>query len=66
VSICSGRLWLLEGRTVINITAEHAIIDIGRGGTQRYRRRPLGGGVVPLWALVTPSPAAEARGRSAA
>jgi hypothetical protein len=40
--------------------------DIGRGGTQRYRRETLGGAVVPLWALVTPASQVGAAAASAA
>jgi hypothetical protein len=61
-----GLVWMLEGRQVTDITAESAVIDIGRGGTQRYRRKTLGGAVVPLWALVTPAPQVETTGASAA
>jgi hypothetical protein len=57
---------MLEGRQVADITAEGAVIDIGRGGTQRYRRKPLGGAVVPLWALVTPAPQVATTGAPAA
>jgi hypothetical protein len=47
-----GLLWLLNGRTIVEMHRDHAIIEKLDGARQTYRRRPVEvGRVVLAWEL---------------
>jgi hypothetical protein len=49
-----GLPWLLNGRKLIALTAETAVVDTRTGGRQPYQRLPVEvGRVVPAWELAT-------------